>query len=92
MFSSLFLRSDSIPHPFGRPGTVYEITLQDYSSRKTGVFVAKVVRMPARCTSVGDERKRLSYEVAEAPWSVAEWAVALRFDHPRATVPVLVLV
>ena len=29
--------------------------------------------------------------VAEAPWSVAEWAVALRFDNPRATVPVLVL-
>ena len=24
--------------------------------------------------------------VAEAPWSVAEWAVALRFDNPRATV------
>ena len=30
--------------------------------------------------------------VAEAPWSVRrEWAVALRFDHPRATVLVLVL-
>ena len=29
--------------------------------------------------------------VAEAPWSVAEWAVALRFDNPRATVPVLLL-
>ena len=29
--------------------------------------------------------------VAEAPWSVAEWAVALRFDHPRATVLVLLL-
>ena len=25
------------------------------------------------------------------PWSVAEWAVALRFDNPRATVLVLVL-
>ena len=24
--------------------------------------------------------------VAEAPWSEAEWAVALRFDNPRATV------
>ena len=24
--------------------------------------------------------------VAEAPWSVAEWAVAPRFDNPRATV------
>ena len=30
-------------------------------------------------------------KVAEAPWSGAEWAVALRFDHPRATVLVLVL-
>ena len=30
-------------------------------------------------------------EVAEAPWSVAERAVAPRFDNPRATVPVLVL-
>ena len=31
-------------------------------------------------------------EVAESqPWSVAEWAVAPRFDSPRATVPVLVL-
>ena len=25
-------------------------------------------------------------KVAEAPWSVAEWAVALRFDNLRATV------
>ena len=24
--------------------------------------------------------------VAEAPWSGGEWAVALRFDNPRATV------
>ena len=30
-------------------------------------------------------------KVAEAPWSGAEWAVALRFDHPRATVLVLLL-
>ena len=29
--------------------------------------------------------------VAEAPWSGAEWAVALRFDNPRATVLVLLL-
>ena len=28
-------------------------------------------------------------EVAEAPWSVAEWAAALGFDHPRDTVLVL---
>ena len=30
-------------------------------------------------------------EVPEAPWSVAEWAVALRFDNPRATVLVRLL-
>ena len=30
-------------------------------------------------------------EVAEAPWSVAEWAVALGFNNPRATVLVLLL-
>ena len=29
--------------------------------------------------------------VAEAPWSVAEWAVALRFDNPRGTALVLLL-
>ena len=28
--------------------------------------------------------------VAEAPWSVAEWVVAPRFDNPRGTVLVLV--
>ena len=33
----------------------------------------------------------LGDDVSEAPWSVAEWAVALRFDNPRATVRVLVL-
>ena len=31
------------------------------------------------------------YNVAEAPWSVAEWAVALRFNNSRATVLALVL-
>ena len=31
------------------------------------------------------------HAVAEAPWSGAEWAVALRFDNPRAPVLVLVL-
>ena len=38
----------------------------------------------------GGQRARAA-EVAEAPWSVAEWAVALRFDNPRATVLVLLL-
>ena len=31
----------------------------------------------------------IDLEVAEAPGSVAEWAVALRFGNPRATVLVL---
>ena len=38
-----------------------------------------------------DAAKTMRANVAEAPWSVAEWAVALRFDNPRATVRVLVL-
>ena len=35
---------------------------------------------------------KLGFEtkVAEAAWSGAEWAVALRFDNPLATVSVLV--
>ena len=33
----------------------------------------------------------VAHTVAEAPWSEAEWAVGLRFDHPRGTVLVLVL-
>ena len=40
-------------------------------------------------TYIGDATTQCTAEasqVAEAPWSVAEWAVALRFDHPRATV------
>ena len=43
------------------------------------------VALPARHALIG------GHDVAEAPWSVAEWAVALRFDNPRATVLVLVL-
>ena len=31
------------------------------------------------------------HQVAEAPWSAAEWAVFLRLDNLRATVLVLVL-
>ena len=38
-----------------------------------------------------DTQRDLAYLVAEAPWSVAEWAVAPRFDHPRAIVLVLLL-
>ena len=34
----------------------------------------------------GVQLAHLQEEVAESqPWSVAEWAVALRFDKPRAT-------
>ena len=47
----------------------------------------------------GEAWERAFYEacavldkVAEAPWSVAEWAVAPRFDIPRATALVLLLV
>ena len=30
-------------------------------------------------------------QVAEAPWSVAKWAVPRRFDDPRATVSLILL-
>ena len=40
---------------------------------------------------LADGAEKMAREVAEAPWSAAEWAVALRFDNPRATVLVLVL-
>ena len=43
-----------------------------------------------RPATIGAEEDVIG-EVAEAPWSVAEWAVALRFDNPRATVLVLLL-
>ena len=49
--------------------------------------------MDTRALTAAEEWLRDEDElvVAEAPWSVAEWAVAPRFDNPRATVPVLVL-
>ena len=48
----------------------------------------------ARAADTGSDGVRVHHlrkvyptgQVAEAPWSGAEWAVALRFDHPRATV------
>ena len=36
------------------------------------------------------QRRRHLHPRRGAPWSVAEWAVALRFDIPRTTVRVLV--
>ena len=40
----------------------------------------------------GANARAFGRHVAESqPWSVAEWAGAPRFDHPRATVVVLVL-
>ena len=40
---------------------------------------------------MGKPKDGIFTPVAEAPWSGAEWAVALRFDNPRATVLVLLL-
>ena len=40
---------------------------------------------------LGEEGDCVLCKVAEAPWSVAEWAVAPRFDIPRGTVLVLLL-
>ena len=51
---------------------------------------AEVLRAEAVAHDARAARLQLE-EVAEAAWSVAEWAVALRFDNARATVLVLVL-
>ena len=51
----------------------------------------QVVEAALQRLHTGPEASTLPEDVAEAPWSVAEWAVALRFDNPRATVLVLVL-
>ena len=40
---------------------------------------------------VFDASTGIAEKVAEAPWSVAEWAVGPRFDKPRATLLVLML-
>ena len=45
----------------------------------------------ARLFEARARNRHVAQKVAEAPWSGAEWAVALRFDHSRATVTVLVL-
>ena len=47
--------------------------------------------LPKTQTELWDCTQGDALLVAEAPWSVAEWAVAPRFDHPRATVLVLLL-
>ena len=38
-----------------------------------------------------EEPAEVLEQVSEAPWSGAEWAVALRFDNPRATALVRLL-
>ena len=48
------------------------------------------VEEPA-AAALGRSEVRPPAAVAQAPWSEAEWAVALRFDNPRATVLVLLL-
>ena len=50
-----------------------------------------VWHVPAADTIIEDDSAVEKAKVAEAPWSVAEWAVALRFDNPRAAVLVMVL-
>ena len=48
-------------------------------------------REPTSAKDLPSAQRHVEVEVAEAPWSVAEWAVAPSFDNPRATAPVLVL-
>ena len=61
------------------------VTARTPRSAFDAVFVFGLVRDPLAKFESGVR------QVAEAPWSVAEWAVALRFDNPRATVLVLLL-
>ena len=54
------------------------------------VLFEVLAALDALVLTSNEDRPRI--EVAESqPWSVAEWAVALRFDNPRATVQVLLL-
>ena len=46
---------------------------------------------PAARERVLQQIRSVLAQVAEAPWSGAEWAIALRFDRPRGTVLVLLL-
>ena len=48
-------------------------------------------QLPLRANVWLADAQKEDSEVAEALWSVAEWAVALRFDNLRATVLVLFL-
>ena len=55
--------------------------------QELGAKIAQCDERAAELVNLTQQRK-----VAESqPWSVAEWAVAPRFDNPRATVPVLLL-
>ena len=57
----------------------------------TKVLVHENVGLGGLLVDIFDKNAAARAKVAEAPWSVAEWAVAPRFDNPRDTVPVLVL-
>ena len=63
----------------------YRVTKPDCA--KAGCELCRPAKKRGRAFCYRRKRK-----VAESqPWSVAEWAVALRFDHSRATVLVPLL-
>ena len=86
--------------PTAKSGPIVPIALR---ARKAGTsgqtrlqFVTRldnIFDLLAICPLIVDAiLARYDVDVAESqPWSVAEWAVALRFNNPRATVPVLLL-
>ena len=62
-----------------------QVAAEDARRQDAGDFQARAF------AAAETAQREAQEEVAEAPWSGAEWAVALRFDNPRATVLVLVL-
>ena len=68
----------------GRSGAT--LRRQPWSDRDSA---AEVLLRPRRQRGLAEQQH--GDLVAEAPWSVAEWDVAPRFDNPRATVLVLVV-
>ncbi len=64
---------------------------QQYRTYYAGPIERKLIRTEDGAFEEVDEKESDDGHVAEAPWNVAEWVVALRFDNPRVTVPVLLI-
>ncbi len=77
----------SVARLWGGMGAVYEITLA--LSPEPIVIIAKRVSLPSRCTSIGDERKRVSYH-CEAAFYANGHAEALLREGCAVPRPLLV--